>query len=67
MKPSSRLVYSVVVVAGDGGGLTHLGLDDPVAEPHPDALPDGLLDLVVVRVGRHQVLQGPDSMEKSLR
>ena len=64
MKQSSRLVYSVVVVAGDGGGLAHPGLDDPVAEPHPDALPDGLLDLVVVRVGRHQVLQGPDSIGK---
>ncbi len=32
------------------------GADDPVSELHPDALPDALLDLVVVLVGGDEVL-----------
>ena len=45
---SSRSVDSVVVVVGRKDRLDLAACDDPVAEPHPDALPDVLLDLVIV-------------------
>ena len=50
------MLVDCVVVVQDWYRLPELGSDDPVAVPHPDALPDALLDLVVVRVGRHKVL-----------
>ena len=50
-------INGVVIIGGLGdGGLADLGPDDAVSVAHPDALPDGLLDLVVVLVGRHQEL-----------
>ena len=42
------LVHRVIILIRRSHRLPHSSRDQTVAEPHPDALPDGHLDLVVI-------------------